>query len=302
MSASGPSSRGWPGRFPVHWDFSAFIADFAGSDRSRGERQATRRLPARGPRVHHTDNSTEALRAQAMADNRTIIIDDVRHRPWFPAAGLGRRQIGNAATPPPGRRGPTTPARSAWPSCAMDRSSSCWSQAVPQSARTACGSARGTATSTWSGRSSARCAESMRAARSWTWCTTVRWSPRTLLRGRSRRAGRLDRHADSWRARRGRRHGLAGFGGAAGGKPARAHSSDQGATRSAIRALSSKSSIHPGYVYLRDTPCVSLALNRPIESGDSVLSIEQRGIDLISPAERHVSLARALWGCGWAPT
>jgi 5-formyltetrahydrofolate cyclo-ligase len=57
-----------------HWDFSSFIADFEGSD-SCAER--VRRLDAyqrEGPVFITPDNSTEALRAKAMADGRTILM------------------------------------------------------------------------------------------------------------------------------------------------------------------------------------------------------------------------------------
>jgi 5-formyltetrahydrofolate cyclo-ligase len=57
-----------------HWDFSAFIADFEGSDDCA---QRVRQLDAYGidgPLFITPDNSTEALRAQAMSDGRTILM------------------------------------------------------------------------------------------------------------------------------------------------------------------------------------------------------------------------------------
>ncbi|MCW2526279.1 MAG: 5-formyltetrahydrofolate cyclo-ligase [Pseudonocardiales bacterium] len=57
-----------------HWDFSSFIADFDGSDACA---ERVRELPAyqAGGAVFITpDNSTEALRAQVMADGRPILM------------------------------------------------------------------------------------------------------------------------------------------------------------------------------------------------------------------------------------
>jgi 5-formyltetrahydrofolate cyclo-ligase len=67
MAVARPDSR-------FHWDFSSFIADFEGSDECA---QRVRRLDAYavdGPLFITPDNSTEALRAQAMADGRTILM------------------------------------------------------------------------------------------------------------------------------------------------------------------------------------------------------------------------------------
>jgi 5-formyltetrahydrofolate cyclo-ligase len=80
-----------------HWDFSSFIADFAGSDRCA---ESVRQLDAyrRGGPVFITpDNSTEALRAQAMADNRTIIMTTY-------GIGRGFLQLDSATVPAGERR------------------------------------------------------------------------------------------------------------------------------------------------------------------------------------------------------
>jgi 5-formyltetrahydrofolate cyclo-ligase len=57
-----------------HWDFSSFIADFDGSDRCASR---VRELPIyqQGGMLFITpDNSTEALRVQAMADGRSFLM------------------------------------------------------------------------------------------------------------------------------------------------------------------------------------------------------------------------------------
>jgi 5-formyltetrahydrofolate cyclo-ligase len=57
-----------------HWDFSSFIADFAGSDRCTERVRALDAYATRDPIFITPDNSTEHLRAAAMADGHTILM------------------------------------------------------------------------------------------------------------------------------------------------------------------------------------------------------------------------------------
>jgi 5-formyltetrahydrofolate cyclo-ligase len=57
-----------------HWDFSSFIADFEGSDQCALRVRELGAYQADGPIFITPDNSTERLRAQAMADGRTILM------------------------------------------------------------------------------------------------------------------------------------------------------------------------------------------------------------------------------------
>lgn len=57
-----------------HWDFSSFIADFDGSDECARRVRELDAYADGGPVFITPDNSTEALRAQAMADGRTILM------------------------------------------------------------------------------------------------------------------------------------------------------------------------------------------------------------------------------------
>lgn len=57
-----------------HWDFSSFIADFDGSDFCARQVRKLAAYADDGPVFITPDNSTEALRAQAMADGRTILM------------------------------------------------------------------------------------------------------------------------------------------------------------------------------------------------------------------------------------
>jgi 5-formyltetrahydrofolate cyclo-ligase len=57
-----------------HWDFSSFIADFDGSDRCAERVRALPAYRAGGMLFITPDNSTEALRAQVMADGRPFLM------------------------------------------------------------------------------------------------------------------------------------------------------------------------------------------------------------------------------------
>jgi 5-formyltetrahydrofolate cyclo-ligase len=57
-----------------HWDFSSFIADFDGSDRCAEQVRSLESYRAGGLVFITPDNSTEALRAQVMADGRPILM------------------------------------------------------------------------------------------------------------------------------------------------------------------------------------------------------------------------------------
>ncbi len=57
-----------------HWDFSSFIADFEGSEHCAERVAALDAYAADAPIFITPDNSTEALRARAMADGRTILM------------------------------------------------------------------------------------------------------------------------------------------------------------------------------------------------------------------------------------
>jgi 5-formyltetrahydrofolate cyclo-ligase len=57
-----------------HWDFASFIADFEGSDECAKTVRSLRAYQAGGLLFITPDNSTEELRAQAMADNRPFLM------------------------------------------------------------------------------------------------------------------------------------------------------------------------------------------------------------------------------------
>jgi 5-formyltetrahydrofolate cyclo-ligase len=57
-----------------HWDFSSFIADFEGSDRCIQRIRDLDSYATNDPIFITPDNSTEGLRAQAMADGHTILM------------------------------------------------------------------------------------------------------------------------------------------------------------------------------------------------------------------------------------
>lgn len=80
-----------------HWDFSSFIADFAGSDRCAESVRQLDVYQRGGPVFITPDNSTEALRAQAMADDRTIIMTTY-------GIGRGFLQLDSATVPAEERR------------------------------------------------------------------------------------------------------------------------------------------------------------------------------------------------------
>ena len=67
MKVAKPDSR-------FHWDFSSFIADFEGSTECAARVRDLEAYKRGGPIFITPDNSTEALRAQVMADGRTIIM------------------------------------------------------------------------------------------------------------------------------------------------------------------------------------------------------------------------------------
>lgn len=80
-----------------HWDFSSFIADFDGSDVcARRVRELDAYADDR-PVFITPDNSTEALRAQAMADGRTILMTTY-------GIGRGFLQLDPSKVPAPQRR------------------------------------------------------------------------------------------------------------------------------------------------------------------------------------------------------
>lgn len=57
-----------------HWDFSSFIADFEGSDRCAERVRQLDAYSLDAPIFITPDNSTEALRMQAMVDGKTILM------------------------------------------------------------------------------------------------------------------------------------------------------------------------------------------------------------------------------------
>jgi 5-formyltetrahydrofolate cyclo-ligase len=80
-----------------HWDFSSFIADFEGSDDCALRVRQLDAYAIDRPLFITPDNSTEALRAQAMADGRTILMTTY-------GIGRGFLRLDAAAVPAHDRR------------------------------------------------------------------------------------------------------------------------------------------------------------------------------------------------------